>query len=372
MKRTLFLVAALVTAWAGRGQVVMTLQLPPLGLTIKPQLWNMSLVNTTGAAITVQVQMVMSDVATGHTVLTGMSPTFLLSSGVNVKTAANLAPITYTSGAGYPIDPGPNGFLPVGVYNICYTVTKWNNDASEAAGEDCITAEVEPISPPQLMQPADSEQVLVKRPFFTWLPPTPYNTFTSLSYDWTLVEVQPTQTAAVAIEQNVPVLLQSGIAFTNLQYPLSMPELDTAKIYAWRVTAKNNSSPVATSEIWTFKIHKFSSDTFSAVNKGYYSLLRRQQDASYIISNNTLRFQYNHNMNSAAVQIRITDISSGSQQTVELDSSTLAVKYGLNYIDLDVGGRSGITDRHMYLLELVNDYQEHWFLKFEYRRPVEQ
>jgi len=368
MKRKLLLVAALMMGWTLQAQVVMTLQLPPLGLTIKPQLWNMSLVNTTGAAMTVQVQMVMSDVATGHTVLTGMSPTFLLGSGVNVKTAANLTPITYTSGAGYSVDPSPNGFLPVGVYNICYTITKWNNDVSEAIGEECITAEVEPISPPQLIQPGDSEQVLVKRPFFTWLPPTPYNTFTSLSYDWVLVEVQPTQTAAVAIEQNVPVLLQSGIAFTNLQYPLSMPELDTGKIYAWRVTAKNNGSAVAASEIWSFKIHKFSNDTFSAVNKGYYSLLRRQQDASYIISNNTLRFQYNHNMNSAAVQIKITDISSSNLRAVELDSSTLAVNYGPNYIALDVGSKSGITDRHMYLLELVNDYQEHWFLKFEYRK----
>jgi hypothetical protein len=370
MKKNLLLLAALMMGWAGRGQVVMTLQLPPLGLTIKPQLWNMSLVNTTGAAMTAQVQMVMSDVATGHTVLTGTSPTFLLRSGVNVETVSTLAPITYTSGAGYSVDPGPNGFLPVGVYNICYNITKWNNDASEAIGEECITAEVEPISPPQLMQPGDSEQVLVKRPFFTWLPPTPYNTFTSLTYDWALVEVQPTQTAAVAIQQNVPVLLQSGISFTNLQYPLSMPELDTGKIYAWRVTAKNNSSPVATSEIWTFKIHKFSTDTFSAVNKGYYSLLRRQSDASYIISSSTLRIQYTHNENSQAVQIKITDISSANQQPIGLDSSTLNVKYGVNFINLDVGSKSGITDKHMYLLELINGRNEHWYLRFEYRKPV--
>jgi hypothetical protein len=330
----------------------------------------MSLVNTTGASMTAQVQMVMSDVSTGHTVLSGVSPTFLLSPGATVETASNLSPITYTSGAGYTVDPSPNGFLPVGVYNICYTLIKWNNDASEPVGNECITAEVEPISPPQLMQPADSDQVLIKRPFFTWLPPTPYNTFTSLTYDYTLVEVQPTQTAAVAIQQNVPVLLQSGLAFTNLQYPLSMSELDTGKLYAWRVTAKNNGAPVAASEIWTFKIHKVSHDTFTAVNKGYYALLRRQADASYIISSNTLRIQYTHNENSPTVQIKITDISSADQQAVGLDSSSLSVKYGVNFINLDVGSKSGITDKHMYLLELVNGLNEHWYLKFEYRKPV--
>jgi hypothetical protein len=362
----------LLMTWALQAQVVITLQLPPLGLTIKPQLWNMSLVNTTGAPITAQVQMVISDAGTGHTVLTGTTPTFLLTSGVNVKTTNSLSPISYTPGTGYSIDPNPDGFLPVGVYNICYTLIKWTNDISEQVAEECITAEVEPISPPQLMQPGDSDQVIVKRPFFTWLPPTPYNSFGSLTYDWTLVEVGPTQTAAVAIEQNIPVLLQPNISFTNLQYPLSMPELDTGKIYAWRVTAKNNDAAVASSEIWTFKIHQFSNDTFSVPGKGYYAALRRQQDASYVISGDLLRFQYNHDLNSSAVQIKITDISNNHHNEIQLDSSNLNVKYGLNYIALDVGSRSGITDRHMYLLELVNDYQEHWFLKFEYRRPVEQ
>lgn len=328
----------------------------------------MSLINTSGSTMTVQIQMVMSDAATGQTVLTGTSPGLLLQTGINTITASRVNPVAYTAGSGYTIDGSANGFLPVGVFNICYTITRWVNDISDQIGEECITAEVEPISPPQLMQPGDSDRVIVTRPFFVWLPPTPFNTFSNLLYDMTLVEVQSTQSAADAIQQNVPLLLQSNIAFTSLQYPLSMPELDTGKIYAWRVTAKNNSSPIANSEVWSFKIQQPVTGTFSATGKGYYAALRRAQDASYSIAPGSLRFFYQHEVSDTTVQLKITDISNTTRRPIQQDAPDLPVKYGDNYITLDISGYAGITDHHMYLLELVNSKNEHWFLKFEYRR----
>lgn len=366
MKLKLLLVIGMLMGWGLQAQVVVSLQLPPLGLTIKPQLWNMSLINTTGAAMSVDLQMVMTDAGTGQTVLSATTPTFLLTAGARVINAGSVAPITYTVGAGYTIDANPNGFLPVGVYNICYIVNRWTNDISEQIADECVTAEVEPISPPQLIQPGDSDRVLPRRPFFTWLPPTPYNTFSNLLYDWVLVEVQPTQSAADAIQQNMPVLLQSNISFTSLQYPLSMPELDTGKIYAWRVTAKNNLSPIANSEVWSFSMQKFTTDTFHAPSKGYYAQLRREQDASYVISGNMLRFAYRHEINSNTIQVKVTDISNTTHQAVELDAEHLAVKYGANYLELDLDHK-GLTDRHMYLLDITNDRNEHWYLKFEFR-----
>jgi hypothetical protein len=371
MRKKLLLIAGLMMGWCLQAQVVLTLQLPPLGLTIKPQLWNMSLINTTGASMTAQMQMVMTDAGTGQTVLSATTPTFMLPAGAKAINAATVAPVVYTVGAGYNVDANPNGFLPVGVYNICYTVTRWTNDISDQIADECVTAEVEPISPPQLIQPSDSDHVLLRRPFFTWLPPTPYNTFSNLRYDWMLVEVQSTQSGADAIQQNIPVLLQSNISFTSLQYPLSMPELDTGKIYAWRVTAKNNLSPIANSEVWTFRIQKNTPDTFSAPNKGFYAQLRREPDASYALTSGMLRFLYHHEENSHTVQVAITDISKATHQLVQLDSSYLAVKYGANYMSLDLSDK-GLTNNHMYLLDLTNDRNEHWFLKFEYRRPNEQ
>jgi hypothetical protein len=368
MKINLLIISFLV-GYGVNAQVAITPQL--LGLTIKPQLWNLSLINTTGQNINVQLQMVMTDVATSKTVLAGTSPTFIVPAGVKLVTANDVAPVTYNTGAGYNIDPSPNGFLPVGVYNICYTVIRWNKDISEQVADECVTAEVEPISPPQLMQPADSERVIVRRPFFTWLPPAPFNSFSNLLYDWTLVEVQSTQSAADAIQQNIPVLLQSNISFTSLQYPLSMPELDATKLYAWRVTAKSNGSAVASSENWSFSIQQFSTDTVKRPAKGNYAALRRTQDASYIICNGQLRYQYQHEINSNTVQLSITDITNANHTAIQLDSNFCQVKYGSNYIVLDVTGNSGMIDRHMYLLEVTNAAYERWYLKFEYRKPQE-
>jgi len=367
MKQKLLLILGLLTGLYGQAQVVITLQLPPLGLTIKPQLWNMSLINTTGASMTAQLQMVMTDAGTGQTVLTATTPTFLLPAGVKTINANSVAPVAYTVGAGYTVDANANGFLPVGVFNICYTLIRWSNDVSDHVAEECVTAEVEPISPPQLVQPGDSDRIIVRRPLFTWLPPTPYNTFSNLRYDWLLVEVQSTQSAADAIQQNVPVLVQSNITFTSLQYPLSMPELDTGKTYAWRVTAKNNLSPIANSEVWSFRLQQFSNDTFNTTNKGYYAQLRRSPDASYTISGPVLRFLYQHELNSPSVEIKINDISNATQLPVSLDSNNLAVKYGANYLSLDLS-ENGLINKHMYLLDLANDKGEHWFLKFEYRQ----
>lgn len=371
MKQKLLLILVLLMGWGLQAQVVVTLQLPPLGLTIKPQLWNMSFINTSGASMAVEIQMVMTDAGTGQTVLTATTPGIVLPTGTKVLNASMVSPVTYTAGAGYNIDASPNGFLPVGVYNICYTITRWANDVSDQVADECVTAEVEPISPPQLIQPGDSDRVIVRRPFFTWLPPTPYNSFSNLLYDWLLVEVQPTQTGADAIQQNVPVYLQSNITFTNLQYPLSMPELDTGKVYAWRVTAKNNLSPIANSEVWSFKIQQPVSDTVRISNKGWYAPVRREQDASYAISGSTLRFLYQNELNSPSVQIMLTDISKTTQQVVPLDSSALAVKYGANYMSLNLGN-SGLVNKHMYLLTLVNDRNERWFVKFEYHQSTEQ
>ncbi|WP_315819556.1 hypothetical protein [Paraflavitalea speifideaquila] len=77
-----------------------------------------------------------------------------------------MIPITYNPGsAGYAVDPSPEGFLPIGLFNICYTAIRIESDAVDRLGEECETIEIEPVSPPQLMIPMDEEQVTITRPF---------------------------------------------------------------------------------------------------------------------------------------------------------------------------------------------------------------
>jgi hypothetical protein len=366
------LLAGLLALSAGllQAQVVLNMQLPPMGLTIKPQLWNLSLINTSPASLFVRIEMVMTDVGTNQRVLSGTSKLITLPRGAKQVQLNDVMPITYNAGSpGYSVDPNPNGFLPTGVFNICYSVISVVNDGSERLSEECETLEIEPISPPQLVIPLDEEQVEVTHPFFAWMPPSPYNTLNSLLYDWILVEVQSTQSPADAIQQNIPVLSRQNLSFTSFQYPLSSPELDTSKLYAWRITAKNNMLPVGNSEVWSFKVRKFGLDTMPVISTGYFAKLKREEDAAYTICSGVMRYEYINELNEKGVQLSLTDISIPSRKQVSLDSSHIAVRYGQNFQEIDLRENNDMVDKHMYLLEIVNARKERWFLRFEYRKP---
>jgi hypothetical protein len=370
MKKIVLLSALLLVAACLPAQVIISLQLPPMGLTIKPQLWNLSLINTTTADMQVRVEMVMTDVSNNQRVLTGTSKLLLLPRGVKQLQMSDVTPITYNAGSpGYSVDASPNGFLPVGLFNICYTVIKFENDNNERLGEECETLEIEPISPPQLILPLDEEQLDITRPFFAWIPPSPYNTLNSLLYDWVLVEVQSTHSASDALQQNVPILSQQNVSFTTFQYPLSSPELDTSKLYAWRITAKNNMTAIGNSETWSFRVRKYGVDTAtnrpSVIN---FSKLKKAEDAAYSICTGVLRFEYLHEYRDDSIRVSITDISDSQRKILTLENQNLPVTFGQSFHQMDLRNNSGLVDKHLYLVEVVNARQEKWFLKFEFRK----
>lgn len=362
--------ATLLMGVLAQAQVVINLQLPPLGLTIKPQLWNLSLVNTTPGDMEVRVEMVMTDVSNNQRVLTGTSRLFMLPRGARQLRVTDVMPVIYNPGsAGYAVDANPDGFLPVGLFSICYTVIRiTGGDAVETLAETCETLEIEPLSPPQLIIPLDNESVDYTRPLFAWVPPAPLNSFYQLSYDWVLVEVQPTQTAADAIQQNIPVLTRQQIVYTSFQYPLASPELDTSKLYAWRVTAKSNTAVVANSEVWTFKVNKYEQGTYANTESGYFGKLSKTEDAAFILCSGVLRFEYLNDYNSNTVQLKLFDISSATRKELQLETPGKLINAGQNFVQLDLREQGGMVNQHMYLLELTDFKNEKWYLRFEYRK----
>ncbi len=57
-------------------------------------------------------------------------------------------------------------FCQQSVFNVCYSVINGSNDANEKLAEECETVHIEPLSPPQLVLPADNEQVTLTRPVY--------------------------------------------------------------------------------------------------------------------------------------------------------------------------------------------------------------
>jgi hypothetical protein len=214
--------------------------------------------------------------------------------------------------------------------------------------------------------PSDSDYNDQVRPVFSWLPPSPPNQFSHLLYDLVLVEVQPEQTAADAIERNIPLLKQHHIAHTSFQYPVSSPALDSTKLYAWGVTAKNNLFPVASSEVWTFRLRSRSAAIMPAPD--HFVALKSREDASFIVCNGLLRYEYQNEINDSSVIVNIYDITGADHQKMRLRSSRYPVRFGQNLMQLDLLKQSRFTDQHVYLLELVNARNERSYIKFEYRK----
>jgi hypothetical protein len=370
MKKIIVLLLIVTAGELARGQVMINLQLPPTGLTVKTQLWNFSLINTGTTSINVKMQIILRDASSGQQVLTGTSKIIDLPKGIRQIQYADMMPVTYSiNNSSYGIDASPDGFLPVGVFTICFTAIQSINDASDNVAEECETLEIEPISPPMLILPADSEKVDITRPVFNWTPPIPFTLFSNLSYDWLLVEVQSTQTGATALQQNFPLLSQSNLTNTSFQYPLGSPELDTSKLYAWQVTAKNNNNAVGKSEARVFRINKITRDSTVYGQQGYYVKLQKENNASYAICRGTVRYEYLNEINDSTVTLALYDLSSAGNTEIIPENNQPHLVFGENFLQWDLSGVNGISEHHIYLLELRNSKKESWYMKFEYLQP---
>ncbi|HVU58160.1 MAG TPA: hypothetical protein VHD83_24035 [Puia sp.] len=367
MKKFLLLMLSCQAVTGTFCQVLMNLQLPESGLTVKSQLWDMSLVNTFTQGHNVQIQLVMTDASGNHEVLSASSKVFFLPKGVRQIRASDVVPLTYTvADPSASVDNNPNGFLPAGAYRFCYRVINLDGEVPTQVGQECRDGEVEPLVPPMLISPVDSEQVEMPRPVFTWAPPMPGNLFGRLFYDWELVEVQGPQTGPEAIQQNVPVLYRSNIQGTSFAYPLSAPALDSTKIYAWRVVAKNNSAPVATSEVWNFTLRRTPADVVVPNGAGFARLSLENNDA-FIICHGQLGYAFLNEKNVNSAAIAVYDITGGTHRPVSLDIDTCALRFGNNLNRLDLRATTGMTNGHFYQFELTDADNRRWYLKFQYK-----
>ena len=251
IKQLYYLIFFLSVCCLANAQVSLVLQVPPVGVMQKNQLWNMTLIST--GSVPVSIQLTLVDAASGQPVMTTTTHTLQLSKGANVITAKDVAPLQYDYLSPVFTDRDPNGFLPVGNFKACYTVIL-PVDHGMPTAEDCIPVEVQPLSPPQLNTPPDTSVVETAYPQFSWLPPTPVNLFSDLNYQMILVEVLPDQGPYQAIQQNIPVYNISHLQDPVNLYPTSAKPLDTGVLYAWRVLVLNQDQYIDQSEVWTFKL----------------------------------------------------------------------------------------------------------------------
>lgn len=341
-----------------KGQLTINTQLPSAGFVQKEQLWNLVLTNNKDDILDVHLQMSLQDAVTGQTVLTANSGNILVGKGVKVLTANDVQPIVYN----YNIPDVAGSYLPLGAYVVCYQI-RANARKEEPLAQDCIQLNIDPLSPPLLSTPLDKSEIDNPYPQFTWMPPSPYDMFTNLSYDLLLAEVMPGQSAPEAILYNTPIYVKSNILQPYDLYTSSFSSLDTGKVYAWQVVAKNGLNYAAKTEVWTFKV-KPPSLVKLIIEQTPFIKMGRDYPEKGIAPNNILKLSYINETTDSIAVIQVVDLANRSNH---IPAFTVTIQPGENLIQYDLKKIISLEEGKLYEAQIVNSRKERWVIQFEGR-----
>lgn len=339
-----------------KAQLVLNAQLPAAGFVQKDQLWNLVLVNNKADILDVTLQMDLQDAASGQVVLSAKTGSFLIGKGVKNISARELQPILYN----YNV-PGLSGnYLPMGAYIACYQVIS-NVIKEGPLAQECIRFNIDPLSPPLLSSPADKAVVESPYPQFTWTPPTPYDMFTNLSYDLLITEVTEGQSATEAIQYNTPIYSKSDLNQPYESYASSFTKLDTGKIYAWQVVAKNGLSYAVKTEVWTFKIAP-PSFVKMIIEQTPFIKMKMDNPEKGIAPNGILKLSYNNETIDTAVTIHLVELNNRDKAAITINVS---VKRGENLLQQNVQKILHAKQGVLYEAYITSSRNEKWRILFE-------
>lgn len=268
-----------------KAQVTINAQLPSAGLVQKDQLWNLIIVNSREESVHAFITMKVQDAVTGQEVMSAATGDIEIGRGVKLIAPADVAPVLYH----YNTIDFARTYLPMGAYIVCYRLSNTGGEEGPFA-EECTAITIDPLSPPLLNTPSDQAVLETPYPQFTWMPPTPFDMFTQLSYDIMITEVLQGQSATEAIQYNTPVYSNNNIQQPYQSYASSFNELDTGKTYAWQVTAKNGLNYAAKTEVWTFELKQQTKPVI--VTEDVYILLDNNIQGVYSVSAEILKVKY--------------------------------------------------------------------------------
>ncbi len=356
MLKKLFVAALGLLPLLGKAQVTLNMQLPPAGFVQKDQLWNLILVNNNADILDLSLQLNLQDAVTGQVVLTANSGSIAMGKGVKMISARDLQPLLYN----YAAADFSKNYLPMGSYVACYRLIN-NADRKGIMTEECIRINIDPLSPPMLNSPADKSSVETPYPQFTWMPPTPFDMFSSLSYDLLVTEVLQGQSATEAIQYNTPIYTKGNISQPYESYAGSFTKLDTGKIYAWQVVAKNGLNYAAKTEVWTFKIAPPPLIS-KIIEQTPFIKMKKDNPEKGIAPNSVLKLSYNNETSDSVVTVHLVDPGASAKQDLKFD---IKIGPGENLLQKDVQQMLHAKEDKIYEAYIINSRNEKWRMLFE-------
>lgn len=352
-KIILLLFAAICIQGLAWSQVRIQSNLPLTGVVSRAQLWNLLVLNETRSTYECRINVIVKERNLGHDVLTAATGSFLLSPGAKHLNEASLSPIQYNYLSGNS-QLNSIGVLPVGSYEVCYSISSLK--AGEIpVQEECVSIDVDALSPPNLVYPVDSTILNNGQLQFSWIPPAPSVMFKKLNYKILITEVLDGQISEDAIQQNMPFYTQSNLTNNILAYPASAKQFEMNKWYAWQVVASDNNGYAGKTETWVFK---YQNAAKIADTSNIYLLMEAEKKGVYEISQPVLLVKFFSQDNPYNGEFNLYNVGGNIVR-----SWRKKILPGENYFNFQVGGI--FRPNSIYTLELVDISGKSSFLTFK-------
>lgn len=350
MKKYLLSFLLSTAAYAATAQISIQPVLPLAGIIQKNTLWNIAVVNTSADTYNCRLELTLRDRMSGMEILTATTGRFDVAAGAKQLNAGLLLPVQYNY-----LSPATaartDDFIPVGSYIACYRLTSTKN----IVAEECASFDVEPLSPPMLIMPADSSVLDVQPSQFNWVPPAPMNLFSRLQYEVVITEIYPGQKAEEAMQQNLPFYTEPNLPVNNLTYKGMASSFEKDKWYAWQVIAKDDNNYAGKSEVWVFKVTD--PVTPKDIAGGFYLLMDDHPKGNYEVTGKVLHLKYFSYSAGAAGKIIFKNRAGAIVKVAEQP-----VKQGDNYFDFNLGNQ--FKSGEIYIVSIEDKDQKTYTVTF--------
>jgi hypothetical protein len=306
-------------------------------------LGSFQLQNLTPAAIKGQVSIQVKENVSKSDIVTINIPPMAFGAGINnlPRTAFANASFRFSSNAMAAIVSQTRSFPP-GEYTFCFRLI--NADKGGEDYENCFDAQVQPLVPMSLLNPADKDRICEKRPPLSWLPPVPFTS--SMRFRLLLTEKKQGTTAEDLLV-NMPLVLLDNISTTTISYPSFAPDLQEGKTYCWQVLAYQQGVVLSRSEIWEFTVQ--CQEPVKPVENDSYRELKLLMNGNYYIAKGALKFSFYNGYNVKKLGYSIHDIEAGSVKVK--NTPDVAIQLGFNKIDINLDELDLKPGKH-YLLKV--------------------
>lgn len=344
------------------GQILLIPEVQSGGVVMKQQLFSLVINNLSGNIKKASLHVSITDRISSQVVLEANSGLLIINPGVKRIAYQDLSPIQFAvSAIGFSDIRQLSQPLPVGEYLICYRLIEVEATMRDALASECVQIIAEPLSPPQLIQPGNTDVIKELRPVLSWTPPSPVHMFNNLSYDIILTSINDKQSPEEAVQRNIPVMTTSS--FNNsILYPSSFNNLEKGKNYAWQVVAKDAGRFGGKSEVWTFTIMPDSVTNIIASSP--YVRLKRDNTEVTVLHQGALKMEYFNTGADSIAKVEVYQANEKSRGRKPIMSITLPLSAGQNYLEYHFGRRIRLNEGEVYEVKLINGNKEYWLMKF--------